>query len=178
MLGGYGGLAPPTFHPSAPSSASCSAGNDYCSAPLSLLPHPLLQVPPLMPGPPLISGPSGSSPSRRSIGAVNFPSQPIVGLCIGRNFVGTTKPCACPANCFSCEVNTQGSAKCLSCKNAHHLLDGLCMESCPPGFEGIGLTLFGRRCQKLVSAVTSTTAATLHVAQVPFKTLPLSQVHS
>ena len=56
--------------------------------------------------------------------------------------------CTCNADCHACEYdgNAGVAGTCQKCKNSQYLFDGICLDSCPEGFDEVGAGTFSRSC--------------------------------
>lgn len=71
---------------------------------------------------------------------------PATDFCVGRSTLLAGEPCVCNADCHTCEWDSGVAGECVKCKNEKALLDGACVDSCPPDYDLTGSGSFGREC--------------------------------
>lgn len=78
-----------------------------------------------------------------------------------RNDGGEENP---PGSCASmaghCHRCSDDGAACSQCRDQHYLHEGSCLESCPIGFDGLGIGHFSRRCTATAPITGGTAACT------------------
>lgn len=84
--------------------------------------------------------------------------------CFG-TVTGSGVACSCPDSCVTCTVILQGSLPssdvCELCGDSKFLLEGECLDSCPPGTDPVGEALFGRQCVPRSTTATTTAVPVL-----------------
>ena len=71
----------------------------------------------------------------------------VTTTCVGKT-TSEGDACVCNTDCHACAFDSiNGMAgSCSKCKNSQHLFDGICLETCPRGFDEVGGGSFSRRC--------------------------------
>ena len=59
-------------------------------------------------------------------------------------------------HCQTCRIDS-----CVQCRDQHYLLDGECVESCPPGYNSIGVGNYNRICEEITTTGAVVTTLTL-----------------